>query len=726
MTSQDLGNDSKSPSREAGKETGYEHEFFTPPPKQIQSGLHCKVKVPCDEDDTSPRKEENTGYECAFVEPPPESLRHECPICLQILREPRLIDCCGHNFCAACIGRVEDDGRPCPLCNEPLFTTMANKGLKRDLNEFRVHCPHHLFGCEWVGELGKVDEHLNSDSQPQRQLEGCPFAVIECLHCKEGIRRDKVAGHQLERCPQRPYSCEYCTEYKSTFKDVIHCHWVECKCFLLPCPNNCTPSGSGIQRQYLDQHVEEECPLTVVQCELHHAGCEVTLPRKDMADHMKEATIAHISLLAAENHRQCKRLLEREEQMILLTQRNIDLEERTTKQSQDLKEAQRQAIDQLQTQQELAQKITSQSQELTQTKQSLTQTKQELRQEVTIQSQEFTRVKQELIQTEQELRQQVIYQSQELTRVKHELMQIKQELTQKATFQDHKLEDEQEAQRHVIERLQIQQQRALQELTRIKQDLTQKVTSQTQLLRSEQELMHRVTSQSQEFYMVKAELKESQRQAIDRLQTQQQSDLRELARDVEMQHVVPLTIKIAEFDEAIERLQTQQQHDLQELRTQVEMQHIVPVTIKIAGFDEVKRMGTRWHSRPFYTGMGGYKMCLDVDTNGCGAGRGTHVSVFTYLMRGEFDSRLKWPFRGTITIQLVNQLEDKEHRTDTISYTDTTPIMSTARVTDGERSGGWGKPEYILRSDLGLNVPKNHHYLKDDCLVFRIVSVKLK
>ena len=123
--------------------------------------------------------------------------------------------------------------------------------------------------------------------------------------------------------------------------------------------------------------------------------------------------------------------------------------------------------------------------------------------------------------------------------------------------------------------------------------------------------------------------------------------------------------------QAIDRLQTQQQRDLQELRTDVEMRRdIVPVTIKMAGFDELKKEGTTWYSRPFYTGMGGYKMCLRVDANGDGDGKGTHVSVYTCLMRGEFDSHLKWPFRGTVTIQLVNQLEDKEHHTGTIPYTD--------------------------------------------------------
>ena len=595
------------------------------------------------DDKKTPREtKKKNGYECEFVEPPQKQFQSECPICLQILREPRLIDCCGHNYCEACIERVGKDGKPCPLCNEPGFTTMANKGLKRTLHEFRVYCPHRLSGCEWEGELGRLDEHLNSDPLPERQLKGCPFAVIECLHCKEGIRRDKIAGHQLERCPQRPYTCEYCAEYKSTFEDVAHSHWPECKCFLLPCPNECTPSGSGLQRQDLDQHVKEECPLTVVQCEFRHAGCKVTLPRKDMADHMKKDSIAHISLLAAENHHLSKRLLEKEEQICLLTQQNAELEEKTTKQSQDLRE-----------------KVTSQSQELTQTKQELTRTKQDLTQKASTQSQELTSLSQELTRTKHELKQEVTSQvrelTQELTRSKQEFMQeqtrTKHELMRKVTFQ-------------------------AQELTRTNHELSQTM----------QELAQKATSQDQ---MLETKLKEAQRQAIDRLQTQQQCDLREL-------------------------------------RTDVEMQHIVPVTIKMAGFDKLKKEDTEWYSRPFYTGMGGYKMCLNVDANGWGAGKGTHVSVYTYFMRGQFDSHLMWPFRGTVTIQLVNQLEDKEHLTEPITYIDTTPDVNASRVTVGERCKlGWGKQVFLPHCELCLSVANNRQYLKDDCLIFRIiVSVK--
>ena len=141
----------------------------------------------------------------------------------------------------------------------------------------------------------------------------------------------------------------------------------------------------------------------------------------------------------------------------------------------------------------------------------------------------------------------------------------------------------------------------------------------------------------------------------------------------------------------------------------------------MSGYDELKKKGTDWYSHPFYTGMGGYKMCLRVDANGTVTGKGTHVSVFTCLMRGDFDSHLKWPFRGTVTIQLVNQLEDKEHHTETIRYTDTTRDAHTARVTDRDRSnGGFGKSRFLLQSALGLSVVNNCQYLKDDCLIFRI------
>ena len=122
-------------------------------------------------------------------------------------------------------------------------------------------------------------------------------------------------------------------------------------------------------------------------------------------------------------------------------------------------------------------------------------------------------------------------------------------------------------------------------------------------------------------------------------------------------------------------------------------------------------------------------MCLQVYANGHCDGKDTHISVFTRLMCGEFDSQLKWPFRGVITIQLVNNLEDKKHHTVGIHYARISSA-SSSRLT-GTR-GMWsmavgrGRTQFILNSKLGLSVANNCQYLKDNCLIFRIVSVELK
>ena len=80
-----------------------------------------------------------------------------------------------------------------------------------------------------------------------------------------------------------------------------------------------------------------------------------------------------------------------------------------------------------------------------------------------------------------------------------------------------------------------------------------------------------------------------------------------------------------------------------------------------------------WFCAPFYTHNNGYKMCVRVAPQGLGNGEGTHVSVHSYLMKGEHDDMLVWPFRGAITIQLLNQLKDECHHEQMTDFNDRTP-----------------------------------------------------
>ena len=139
----------------------------------------------------------------------------------------------------------------------------------------------------------------------------------------------------------------------------------------------------------------------------------------------------------------------------------------------------------------------------------------------------------------------------------------------------------------------------------------------------------------------------------------------------------------------------------------------------------MKKSNGSWYGPPFYTHPQGYKMCLKVYANGYGRGEGTHVSVYAYLMRGEFDDFLKWPFQGSVVLQLCNQLEDKYHLGYTINFSKTTDLKYISRVTSGERAeSAWGAHTLIAHNDLNFNPANNSQYLKDDCFHFRIITVE--
>ena len=154
---------------------------------------------------------------------------------------------------------------------------------------------------------------------------------------------------------------------------------------------------------------------------------------------------------------------------------------------------------------------------------------------------------------------------------------------------------------------------------------------------------------------------------------------------------------------------------------------IPPPTFIMTNFSHHKDSGEEWHSPPFYSHIGGYKMCLGVDANGWLDGTGTHVSAIIHLMRGEYDDDLLWPFRGEITFQLVNRRADEGHVDYTIDFDDSAPDSDACRVMEGERAPtGWGTSKFIPHSALQCNESWNTEYLcRSDSLEFRVTRVKV-
>ena len=69
------------------------------------------------------------------------------------------------------------------------------------------------------------------------------------------------------------------------------------------------------EHQNVETHVNTVCPLTVVNCDFHYAGCEVQLVRKDMPTHLAESLLPHLSLLALHNQQLTQLTMQQKESL---------------------------------------------------------------------------------------------------------------------------------------------------------------------------------------------------------------------------------------------------------------------------------------------------------------------------------------------------------------------------------------------------------------------------
>ena len=73
---------------------------------------------------------------------------------------------------------MKDSNKPCPCCNKGGFNGFPNLGLQQPLYGFKVYCVNEEVGCEWRGELGKLDNHLNLNLQADKEHEGCELLKL--------------------------------------------------------------------------------------------------------------------------------------------------------------------------------------------------------------------------------------------------------------------------------------------------------------------------------------------------------------------------------------------------------------------------------------------------------------------------------------------------------------------------------------------------------------------
>ena len=101
-------------------------------------------------------------------------------------------------------------------------------------------------------------------------------------------------------------------------------------------------------------------------------------------------------------------------------------------------------------------------------------------------------------------------------------------------------------------------------------------------------------------------------------------------------------------------------------------------------------------SLPFYSGRYGYKMCLRLYILGDGIGKGTHMSLFFVVMKGEFDNILQWPFTHKVTFKLINQCGGR----DIVDIFQPDPLSSSFQKPKSDMNVAFGCPRFVSLNEL--------------------------
>ena len=117
------------------------------------------------------------------------------------------------------------------------------------------------------------------------------------------------------------------------------------------------------------------------------------------------------------------------------------------------------------------------------------------------------------------------------------------------------------------------------------------------------------------------------------------------------------------------------------------------------------------YSPPFYIGRFGYKVCARLYPNGDGIGKGTHMSMFFVIMRGEYDALLPWPFLQKVHFRVI----DQDRIRDAYDAFRPEPHSSSFRRPTSDMNIASGCPTFISHMEL-----RQGGYIRNDTMFIKI------
>jgi len=227
------------------------------------------------------------GYEYQFVTTPADWLI--CNICQYPSREPYLSGCCGHTFCKSCLegAKKVTANKTCPMCRSE-SEFITMPNKQVD----RLVRSLHVF-CTNKEKGCEWQGEVNDIINHLGNSDGCQFEEVTCSNdCGKCLQRQYLSNHVENECVRRKIDCQYC-HIAGEHQFIEGEHKGQCPKFPIACPNKC--EVGSVLRDDVEEHMKM-CPLELIHCEYRVVGCEERMARKDQKKHNKEKMEEHLFL----------------------------------------------------------------------------------------------------------------------------------------------------------------------------------------------------------------------------------------------------------------------------------------------------------------------------------------------------------------------------------------------------------------------------------------------
>eukprot|EP01084_Bolivina_argentea_P018715 34824_1 len=220
-----------------------------------------------------------------------------CMKCHMVPQVPYFIGCDEEDlFCKPCLDnyfKPPNSRKECPKCGyQGLFKKdiKPSTSIKRIVISLKLKCPlqsqqnsnnNNGHKCEWIGELGNLDQHVNIE---------CPLGNYNCNYCSENMKRYQSKQHD-DICVEKPVACTLC-DHKIQRK-LMEKHQNN-KCGMKRI--SCIHCKENFPRKNRGKHIFEDCPEYEIECIFRQYGCKAKMKRKLMCKHMKQKEMEHLKI----------------------------------------------------------------------------------------------------------------------------------------------------------------------------------------------------------------------------------------------------------------------------------------------------------------------------------------------------------------------------------------------------------------------------------------------